>query len=763
MIDLTSSPFRLGPWRVEPLRHSLEWDPSEGEQSVGNDTARHLTPKTMEVLVCLAARAKAVATRAELLAAVWPETHIGEEVLTRAISDLRSALGDDPRQPRFIETIPKVGYRLIVDVFPLSQSPTGLGGISAARSPGKSPPLGMSSPLPTGPGTAAREAAAARRRPLAVALVTVLALAAGLSLARREPATTPPVPVPVPLPAAPLTTYPGFESYAEISPDGTRFAFARRPTSETAPDIYIMPTAGGEAVQLTADPADDIGPTWSPDGLRIAFMRRKRDECTVLEIAAQGGPQRVLGSCGANVTGDLAWSPSGEWLAFSDREADGDPMGIFLLSTVSGEKSKVVAPDGEHWGDHTPSFSPDGRQLAFVRSVSMNTQDVYRIDLMNLDGGGPVAVTQDNASIRGHAWLPDGSGLVISSRRTGARGLWQVPVDDSAPRWIPLAVGHAWFPTLARQTGQILFEHRILESTLQRRSLTEDPLEQGSEGGAWLPSTHEDLSPSYSPDGSRVAFTSNRSGHFEIWTARPDGTQPRQVTALAGAFNGSPRWAPDGTAVVFDARLDGQADVYRVVLEASTGTEASPVPERLTRNLANDLAPSVSPDGRFVYFGSNRSGRWQIWRHGATDRNADAVQITEEGGYMALPTTDGDHLYLTRYGQPGLFRHSLTTGATRSLAGTEGLYSSGHWTVVGNTVYFLAAVPQDGQQTIQLLRLGAGAEATPEPVADLGRRRLMVGLTLAPNEGSFLFAELTRLEADIWKIDGNGQGPSPSP
>lgn len=737
------TPFDLGPWRVEPLLNQLV---AEGEPPV-SASAKHITPKTMEVLLYLADHAGEVVTRAALLDAIWPRTHIREEVLTRTISDLRSALEDDRRAPRFIETIPKVGYRLIA---PIRRA------APADDDPGE-PPLSEPAIRPTStaaPGPASRVRVAV----LAGAVLAMALVALGMGLSRGpDPPAVVMVTTPAPLQAVPLTTMPGFESFAEISPDGHHVVYAHynaiRSDSPAAGrsaniDLYVQALEGGEPLQLTTNPAPEVGATWSPDGLRLAFGRYQLQEgaeerCTVLEIPARGGPERRLGSCGNNGTADFAWSPSGEWIAFSDRREGDKTFGIYLLSTLTGESHQLVAPDEAHWGDRDPQFSPDGSQVAFARSVSMETQDVFRIPVA---GGEPVAVTRDRRSVRGLTWLPDGSGLVVSSRRAGSRGLWRFPLDGSSPSWLPIAVDHAWSPTLSRHSGTLLFEVRVLEAGLQQRALNGD-----SEPTAWLASTREDVDPQHSPDGQRIAFTSNRSGHFEIWSAAPDGSELVQLTALNGAYNGSPRWSPDSRSIVFDARLDGQADVYRVV--------PGEAPERLTRDPANDLGPSYSPDGNWVYFGSNRTGDWQIWR--LPTAGGQAVQVTLDGGYEAQVSTDGETLFLTRFGQSDLFRVPLGGGAELPVAGGESipeaasLLSSEHWTLVGDTLYWIS----NGEGGRSLERLLPGGER--ERVADLGSVGLMPGLSVAADESSMLYAERLRLEADLWRVDHWSSSSSP--
>ena len=103
------SGFRLGPWDVRPMLGTLS----------GPGGTLHLEPKVMNVLVCLAELAGEVVTHDQFIARVWRGRIVSDEVLSRCISLLRTRLGDDPREPRFIQTLPKIGYRLLTPVEPL--------------------------------------------------------------------------------------------------------------------------------------------------------------------------------------------------------------------------------------------------------------------------------------------------------------------------------------------------------------------------------------------------------------------------------------------------------------------------------------------------------------------------------------------------------------------------------------------------------------------------------------------------------------------
>src|SRR5436190_2961942 len=102
--------FRVGPWLVQPSLNAI----SE------NGTSTRLEPKVMEVLVCLSNRAGESITKEELLRTVWPDTFVSDDVLKRSISELRRVFGDDVHESRFIETIPKRGYRLVATVKPVN-------------------------------------------------------------------------------------------------------------------------------------------------------------------------------------------------------------------------------------------------------------------------------------------------------------------------------------------------------------------------------------------------------------------------------------------------------------------------------------------------------------------------------------------------------------------------------------------------------------------------------------------------------------------
>jgi Tol biopolymer transport system component/DNA-binding winged helix-turn-helix (wHTH) protein len=670
-------PFLLGEWRVEPSLNQIT-------QLERGSVPKRVTPKAMEVLLALVGRAGELLTREELLERVWSGVHVQEEVLTRAIADLRKAFDDDRKEPRYIETIPRRGYRVVARVAPVTRPALERGGIALWAAGG------------------------------VVALVIATVLAWGSRGADVEV---------LPLEARPLTTFPGREIQPALSPDGTRVAFGWQGTEGANWDVYVKSVSDETLHRLTDDIAVDLAPVWSPDGERIAFQRyTEAGDCRIFVLPAVGGPESPLGSCGKSQNPDLAWSRDGRFLAFSDRESDAESFGIYLLEVESGERRKLVSPGGQHWGDKDPAFSRDGRFVAFTRSVSMNTQDVYRI---SVEGGVPERLTFDGREVRGSSFTEDDTALVISSARSGALGLWKVPLSKAPPVRL-LFPGKTPRAPEAGNDGELVFEERWRDSDIEALAL--DRADSGAR--PLISSTHDDREPALSPDGSRIAFISSRSGAPELWVSDSSGENARKLTSFGGPQVGAPSWSPDGSTILFDARPEGHADVFSISVEGGT-------PRPIAATPSNELAPAFSPDGRAVIYGSDHSGSWQLWS------SEKGKPLTESGGYVGRFASDGKTLYFTKFDSMGLFRRDLDSGVETKVEGTENLADSLGWTLGKDELLFLGF--ESGAVQLFLLPLASGTSALIGSV-DVDPSG---GLAFDPFRRRLLLTRVVRSESDL--------------
>jgi serine/threonine protein kinase/Tol biopolymer transport system component len=553
------------------------------------------------------------------------------------------------------------------------------------------------------------------------------------------------------LQSVPLTADPGWETSPSFSPDGNQLAFSWGPSAEAA-DIYVKLIGGGPPLRLTKDPARDLFPAWSPDGLSIAFMREREDHLDVLQIPALGGPERKIGevapwaSTALSPLGpQLAWLPTGEGLVTSDSARPGEPTGLVVLPVASGERRPLMPPPPDA-GDFHPAVSPDGRSLAFVRSTTLGASALLVLSLTP-DGGAdgePRRLELPAPAVASPAWTTDGQALIVSAGRPylGGARLWRIPVDGRAPR--PLGTGEeGGEPAVSPRGGRLAYSVRTQDNNIWRFDLFEAGTP--SRGERLIASTRNDITPQYSPDGSKVAFSSERQGPSEIWVCDSEGGNLVQVTSLE-TFSGTPRWFPDGSQLAFDQQTDGQADIY--VVDTSGGA-----PRRLTDDPSDDVVPSVSADGQSVLFASRRTGlRWEIWRVPAT--GGEPVQVTHEGGFMPFESPDGRFVYYQ--GPPaepfegpvsvnGLWR----VGPDGHEEYVTGPLLNFGYVVVDDGVYFVEPVGGDAAR-LQFYDLATRKVRTVLEIEGQAR----VGLSVSPDRRHALVTMQERTGSDLMLVEG---------
>ena len=405
-------------------------------------------------------------------------------------------------------------------------------------------------------------------------------------------------------------------------------------------DIYIKLIGSGTPQRLTTDPADDSAPAWSPDGKQIAFLRiLDSGRFAVILIPSRGGNERKLCELSrvAEVDNTLAWHPEGKYIAISDVNA------LFLISAKTGEKQRLTTPPKYHFHVQ-PAFSTDGRSLAFSQQCNY-TGDLYMqtLDDALAPQGEPVQLTTGIELASFPVWTADGDEIIFSANIETAPNLWRMMVSDPGKPQRLATVGEGGtFPALSRNGRRLAYTRRIVDRNIWQIKI--------SASGTALPemaplinSTKDDYIMQYSPDGSRIAFGSDRSGASEIWICNSDGSNEYQLTFFGGPITGTPRWSPDGKQIVFDSRPEGHSDIF--IVDANGGE-----PRRLTSDPANDLVPSWSRNGKWIYFSSNRGGSNQILKILADDRTLPekVIQVTQNAGLNVFESYNGKLLYYTK-------------------------------------------------------------------------------------------------------------------
>jgi DNA-binding winged helix-turn-helix (wHTH) protein len=386
-----------------------------------------LQDQPLKVLALLLQHPGELVTREELQRVLWLGDTFGEfdEGLNKAIQKLRHALRDSADNPRFIETIPRKGYRFIAPVELIRrETSAGLHNVTA--------------PAPQ-----------RSRRLIWIAAAVTIMIAGGLvTFALRTPLAEPPENV------VPLTTYPGIAGDPTFSPDGGQVAFSWNGEKQDNTDIYVKLVGSGAPLRLTTNLAEDNSPAWSPDGRQIAFLRSSGDAAQeLLLISPLGGVERKLADLRRGVNAQWwsapAWTPDSKFLAVRDDTA------IVLVSVEGGEKRKLTSPPAGWVGDWLAAISPDGGTLAFSRVRNGPTADIFLAPVS--DGARSRRLTHDNRGIEGLAWTPDGKEIVFSSSRAGDATLWRISASGGTPERLPAVGAKAVQPAIAVQGRRAAF------------------------------------------------------------------------------------------------------------------------------------------------------------------------------------------------------------------------------------------------------------------------------------------------------------------
>ena len=668
-----------------------------------------LQEQPFHVLTLLLQRPGEVVAREQLREAVWPAGTFIEfdRGLNTAVKKIRSALGDSADNPRFIETLPRKGYRFIAPVFSVDPS---------TRPAGKSETRWL-------------------WYAIAVCL-SLLLVGAGAWLGSNHAS---PEAYPT---AVPLTTYPGVESQPSFSPDGNQVAFIWDGEQRDSFHIYVKQIGVEKPVRLTYGRAADSQPAWSPDGRYIAWVRDLQNgKLTLFLMPSIGGPERKLREIRAQWAvrrhWTLAWSTDGKWLAFPERDSDipaDETTAIAALAVETSEQRRLTYPKpGEV--DAPGAFSPDGRTLAFRRGTN-STAELFILPLSQdlKPQGVPRQITRQQQFATGFAWTPDGRDIVYYTERASRGEMWRVPAFSSrTPRRVAFAGDQVGSLAISARGHRLAYERLRLDTNIWRMDLRN----AGGKSGKpiqLISSTWNDGVPQYSPDGNRIAFVSDRSGYNEIWISRDDGSEPFPLTSLRRRNKlGPPRWSRDGKQIYCDSSTDGNFQVFVVDLDGGK-------PRFLTNERFDSALPAPSHDGRWLYFASSRSGRFEIWKMPV--EGGEPLQVTRNWGWVGFESPDGNYLYYANsVDVTDLWRLRLTDGLEEKVA--TGVV--GRSLCMGGEGIYFARPPQTGGNRIERLSLASGKTTliatTPQPISWF--------LGVSPDERYLLFTGTDQRGSDL--------------
>ncbi|MEM8890012.1 MAG: winged helix-turn-helix domain-containing protein [Bacteroidota bacterium] len=675
----THDSYYVGEWLVEPELLQISRD----------KRIKKLEPQLIRVLEILASESGQVLRKEALMEQAWEGVIVSENVLTRAISSLRKALEDDPRNPYYIETISKKGYRLRAEVKKAGKEKRAI--------PKK-----------------------AVKKSLLISAIVLLTLVIGAFASQQVVKTF----APKSFHPQAIANYSNTEYWPSISPDGKFVAYSWRGKKDDNWDVYVKQMGSGDLARITRHPSADLRARWSPDGSHLYFLRYEKGKSVLFKRSLLGEKELRVISTPEFSFGDFDISSDEKWLLYNDRTNKNAALGIKLISLESGEEKWLTNPTPDYKGDIHPHFSPDGQEIAFIRERNAVSMHLWTLDL---ESGQLDQISTAHQSINGFDWSKDGSSLLYGSDRSGLYKLWEVKIASGISQTFPLLDYQTVMPRIA-ETGKLIYAK--MEDQVNIWSY--DFKDKAS--NIWEASKGLDLNPVFSPSGAQVCYTQKLEDRFQIWVADEDGSHPIAISNFSGQYLNTPSWSPDGKFIVFQGFDQGQSDIYQV------NARGGPL-QNLTKSATDEHTPYYGSD-KNIYFAREEAGRWHVWKMDA--RGKMKQKLIENDAYAPRLNADSSLLFYCKKNTMGLWKYELEKGVEERL--TEDFHPMyyGAFCLGDAGIYYFNSASKSIEY-LDLQMLQSSIIYKPEKRIP----RLGISLSIHPKEDQLLFTQIDWNDADI--------------
>lgn len=602
--------YKFGPFVLDPALRTLTRD----EEPVP------LQPQVFATLLKLVESDGLPVRYEELIAHVWPDTSAARNNLDQALTKLRKALGDPSAEPKYIRTVPKVGYQFIAPVEVVNSvgiAPSQPLAEVSAVTPLPTREMEVKSPPEVGGGTASdRGSRSHRSHALALGLIVAFAAVAlgAVWVFTRGGSGVAEGPVEMV-----RLTNGGKAANAALSPDGKYVAYALDNGGRQS--IWVRQVSTGAASQLVPTVEDEVaGVTFSPDSSYVYYVAAG----SAHRLPVLGGMPRKVAD---GLYGSLSVSPDGARVAFVRREPATQEQALMVADADGAGERRLMSlkrPEGFYrW----PSWSPDGKLLA---AVATNGADRFMrvVGIRVEDGTLEVLNANTWDVIDDVEWLPDGRGLVVSAREMGnslvrALQLWRLDYPSGQVGRITNDLSN-YFGVSLTGDGRAL----VTIQSEQRSYLWVVP--SGGAGDAKQVTSgreYVNYGAAWTPDG-RIVYPAAEGTNVKLWSVGADGRDRRQVTDSPG-FGVWPSVSPDGELIVYLSDRSGALNVWRAELSGAA--------RQLTHG-ASDGLPQLSPDGRWVIYVAGGGIIMTIWK--VSVDGGEPVQLTQK--FSNFPTWSPD-------------------------------------------------------------------------------------------------------------------------
>ena len=692
--------FRFGEFFLDSVEQSLLRD---GKQV-------SITPKTYQLLAILVENAGTIVEKGRIMDAIWGDSFVEDGNLAFTIRLIRIALDDDAREPRYIETVPRRGYRFIAAVTPVETEPSTIGSVVL---PSESEGI---------------ERSALDRRPFsfagivvrALTLLIVIAALLGIWYAKERFVQIGALQQIDRLGWSALSTN-GTTSHVLLSPDGKNV-------------IYVNGSGGRQSIwlrQLDSENNVEILPpseyrygglAFSPDGNFLYFTRFPLSDGPQLDIyrvSIFGGiPKKIVDSA----QGWISVSPKGDTISFVRCLYEETNYCSIWVADNEGNDQRMLTSRPRPIRISDNAISPDGKKVVFAAGQSNTNSNEFGLVEVDIRTGTERNATEEKFfNIRKVVWLPDQNGYLIAASRVPVTNFRIWRIDNSTGQVQPITDDRENFSSVSIDgTGTVIAAIQT-KYDFQIRLFDPSKTDIG-------PQVLADATSMTIAHNGTIYFSSGMSGNNEIWTIQPDGTSLKQLTSdKADDFR--PIVSHHGRTVFFSSNRSGESHVWRINADGSGLI-------KITEN-ESGFPLFASSDGEWVYFHNGRTR--SLWRANVAggkeepviDNRSGRFTISPDGRFAAFPITDSADrsLNIVEMTTKKLVQKFALTSDESRVADID-------WHPDGKSLVYILTDSVSGRSVVWQQPAAGGA---PKQIRDLGTDEIgeSSGLVFAPNGNFF--------------------------
>jgi Tol biopolymer transport system component/DNA-binding winged helix-turn-helix (wHTH) protein len=615
---------------------------ADNRQLLRDDKPVSLSARAFDLLQTLLKNNGRLVEKDELFNSVWRDQIVEESNLTVHISQIRKALGENKNNPRYIETVPGYGYRFVGEVLDTEDEEfvietESFSRITVEKVDMSDAEILKAEKIPALPGVTRRRLSAPQK--IAVGALALAVTAGSIYwLSNRGQNNTAIAPVVFAEKQANIKrlTSKGSVNHGVLSPDGKFFAYSLQERGAYRSSLWLGQTNGNSDVRLL--PAADLAyipRSFSADGNWLYYTvsePRGFDNGTLYKIPVLGGvPQELLS--GINVYAVL--SPDEKRAAFIRGSRENKTQTLVITNLDGSGTREIAGRTGAEGSFFTfsLSWSADGSMVAFA--VESGKDKAKEIFTANTASGEVKQITAlEWIGVSRLAWLQDGSGLLAVAREknsTAANQLWRIDHESGNARRITRDLQHYGSTlSLSADSNELLAVQAILESHIwiaPAENLA--AARQITFGSSGMDGWH---GIEWTP-GGKIIYTARIDQSLTLWTMDPDGANAKQITS-AGFLDDRPSVTADGKFIVFQSNRSGAAEIWRM---NSDGSDL----RQLTFDGGNSY-PHPTPDGKTIVYTHNANGANFAWR--ILIDGGEGVQITSVEAFNARVSPDGNFI-----------------------------------------------------------------------------------------------------------------------